>query len=1153
MSNTGCSELKNIQNVCKKGIGGLCGSSVSLAISEIFSDLVKSSIIVCKDNNEASEILSQLRFFSAVNEDQIIHIPEIEVLPYDTESPNASVSALRISAFNKLASMNGDKRLVVTTAAAATQYIMDFDYWINTQINLKVNEQVSIQQVEEKLIAVGYEKANLEVTKPGEFTVINNILDVYPLSHDKPARIAVSDSDHITSIKTFDSITQKSIATLESIQIFQAREVPLDKPSSILFRKNFRKEFSSATGDVTYSQISAGETPEGIEFYTYLYDKHTTLMEKLSERQFNVFLTSGFSSHYSQVISTAKERYEELKDDKKRKILPPQKVWLNSESLIDCISRTNSIFLSENKKGFDTVYDTENTGFSKKHSLSDIMSMLSPYVKKAEKVVFVLHSEARSDQIVAISRLLRMKSLFAKKWDEAKNAPEKAVIVYSNVNTGYFDNTHKILVVTEKEIFGMPIQAKIEDESEVIDEDNNHQFIKDLEIDDLVVHTHFGIGKYKGLKQLSLETDGNEYFTIEYQDSALAFVQISDLHLVNKYNGLNPESVKIDRLDEKGSSWKDEIAKVVDDIEGTALTLIEAQIQREKMVGIQIPEPKSDYYRFCREFPYQATNDQLKAVEDIKNDLVSSRPMDRLVAGDVGFGKTEVALRASMIVASAGAQVVLVAPSTILAQQHYRSFKARFESFGINVVELTSGTQKIEKEIIQQIESGEAHIIIGTHKAIKRAIDYHNLALVIIDEEHRFGVNDKENIRSRFSGINILAMTATPIPRTLNMSLSGIKDTSTLRQPPANRLNIRTIVSEFNDQLIVEAIKREMLRNGQLFFLHNNTTSIYARAEYLKNLFPDLRIGIAHGKMHALEVEAVMSAFYKHEFDMLIATTIIENGIDVPNANTILIENANAFGLAALHQLRGRVGRSTRQGYAYLLTSGNNITEEGMKRLNAMEKTSKIGEGYKLANHDLEIRGAGEILGENQSGHISKMGYSLYHYILNKCIEILKSNNFESLSDFQLQSLKEGDESINIDVGVKYSIPESYIPHPNLRLYYYRRISMAEKVSEVNDVFQEMEDRFGKSPYLVGNLIFITKLKMAAKRLKIVGIHANEDGGKIIFSRSVKDRDAILNIFVKDPENMQISAVQGEKAMIHFNKKLPNTKDRVGYIRKILL
>lgn len=1151
MSGTFFSTLDNIKEACKEGIGGLFGSSVSLAISERYARGSNGSLVLCKDNQEASEVLSQLRFFSDLGDKELLYIPETEVLPYDTESPNNSSSSLRIEAFNKIADSSEQKYLIVTTAAAAAQFIMDFDYWNASQLNLKVGNFFPIPDIELHLKATGYKRAELETSIQGDYLIINRIIDIYPVASKCAYRIVLDDDDCIQSIRSIDVTTQLTKDTFDAITVLQAREIPCNKDYGMTFRKNFRKEFHVSTADATYSAISSGEVPDGIEFYTYLFEQSTTLLTELSEKGYTVFLANNFAGHYTKLLEAAHQRFDELSNDVSRKVLHPTKVWLDSNSLISTLKQSYSIYLTPDKDNCSEVYDTEDTGFSKKHSLIDIIEMVTPYVKKSEKTIFVLHSEARADQIQVIAKILHMKSTFANKWSNAEDAKEKAVIVYSNMNKGYYDHQNKLLVVTEREIFGMPIQASIES-NEANAKSSIHDFIKSLEIGDLLVHTHYGVGRYAGLKLLGSNVSGNEYLTIEYQEDASAFVQMTDLHLVNKYNGLNPESVTIGKFDAKTNSWKKEINSVVEDIEGTALTLIEAHLQREQMVGIQLPEPKADYYRFCREFPYQATNDQLQAVSDIKADLTSTRPMDRLVAGDVGFGKTEVALRAAMIAASAGTQVVMVAPSTILAHQHFKSFEARFSNLKIKVCELTSGSAAQDKVKTKAIEDGEYQIIIGTHKAIRRNINYKNLSLVIIDEEHRFGVKDKDDIRRRFSGVNILAMTATPIPRTLNMSLTGIKDTSTLKTPPANRLNIRTIVNEFSDSVLLEAIKREVLRDGQLFFLHNNTTTIYKRAEQIQKLYPDLRIAIAHGKMDSLSVERIMADFHEYKYDMLIATTIIENGIDVPNANTILIENSDKFGLASLHQLRGRVGRALRQGYAYLLLPQDKaLAEQSEKRLRAMEKTAKIGEGYKLASHDLEIRGAGELLGEKQSGHISSMGYDLYHQILTKCVNILKESGAKSLTELQLETLRNGEESIKIDIGFDATIPDKYMPHPNLRLYYYRRINMATKEYHVTRILDELEDRFGKAPEAVRNLITIARIRLASAKHKLIHVHASNDGGGFVFSKYITAREPLIDLFVKDPEHMEITAIK-KGACVNFTRPLPTIKNRLDYIDSIL-
>ncbi|MEZ9708742.1 DEAD/DEAH box helicase [Vibrio breoganii] len=1101
-----------------KVIGGVTDASLAITASKLHTN--KSTLIICKDNTSLQEVTEQISFFGGIDKHNILEFKELETLPYDIESPHEELTASRIKTIQRILQPSTENLVVATTPISASQLIMDIEFWTNYKAEFKTGHifetcestQSMSAYVTENLGRLGYVDAKNEIRNRNSFVVTKNILEIFSSTASNPVRIIFNEDNVIESIYSFSASTQKNINKLTSVEVYSAREVPNSSEYTSVFRTNYRKQFLNAIREPMYQSVSKGFLPDGIEFYTSLFlEKPETLLSIATKKGFEVILAESAIDTYNTKYNYINTRYSELSLDSTRRILEPNQVWLDESQFLETLKQADLTILQKSYRG--TIHNEKITAnnLTKSHKLSEMLKQIRPWVEQAEQVIFTLKTDIRLDQLNVIASLLGLESPLkeAKSWEDIKNIGSNAVLTYANLHKGYFDKKSKTLLLTEQEIFGAAIFAK-SDKLEDVVATNPHAFLKDLEDGDLVVHRNYGLGRFRGLrkpegvdkqtyraKSSSRTTKAvlqktevaalKELFVIEYAKGIQTYIPQHQLHLINKYDGIELDDVTLSDFSQGESKWKQQLSDVIDGVEELSHNLISQANQRENIKGVKIDAISKQYFMFCKEFPYEPTQDQLRASAAILEDLRADKPMDRLVAGDVGFGKTEVALRAAMATVLGGFQVVMIVPSTILSSQHYESFKERFESFNINVVEL-SGSQsaKQNKDIIADINTGKAQIVIGTTKTIKANVAFHNLGLTIIDEEHRFGVKDKDTLHKRFEGINLLSMTATPIPRTLRSSLMGIKDTSTLSTPPAKRLSIRTRVELPNDILMKEAIEREQMRDGQGFVLHNDISTIQQRCDDLQKRYPSVRFSVLHGKMSAKMTEDIMAKFFNHEIDWLVATTIIETGIDVPNANTMIVDNADQFGMASLHQIRGRVGRSTRQGYCNLLKSSNILNKDAELRLHALLNASRLGDGYKLALTDMEIRGAGELLGTKQSKNIPKIGYTLYHEILDDCMKLLKEGENRPLTEGQKLQLKDGLSNVQVDLELDEGIPASYVPFDGVRSYFYRSLASAKTLEAVDSISEELEQRFGALPEKAIYFIEGAKLRVRAlgKRIK---------------------------------------------------------------------
>lgn len=1106
------------------------GSLKSLLVSKIFGFENRNTLVICETDHKAEEFYKELKFFSK-DSPSVLYLPDSETLPYDQESPHSGLTSIRARVFNKLSNDNEKEFVIVTSVSNVLRKTSRISHWRDIQIDIDCQQKISFDSLKEELLKMGYIENPQETSILGEFTIKNDIFDIFPLGMDKPVRIRKI-LEKVTKIQEYNPISQRSTSELESVKILSAKEMPVDETAIDSFRIMYRRNFKRVIGDAVYEGVMSGNFPLGIEYYLPLFQEETSTIFDYLSGDVNIVSIGSIDESIDKNIEQINQRFKDLSNDNTRKVLNPEMLWISKEEFNDKANSTVNIQISEEQLNSSFSIECRRNDVQRLAGLSDTVEQVEDWIDEYGKVVFCLHSDVRRTQLETICEMADYDLDFCESWSEALESSESAVALIAPVDKGFISDDN-LMVVSEREMFGQAIFAKMElDDQEYAVDYQSMQDLKNIASGEPIVHFKNGVGRVDGLSVTPIQGVDREYLLVKFDKESTIFVPMDELDMVSRYGGINTENTPLHEA--ASDKWIKGLNKAMKDIESTAHALISIEESRQKEKGIQLKKPKFEFQKFCNEFPFQETRDQKTAVSDIVSDLIKPQPMNRTIVGDVGFGKTEVAMRAAFVAASQGYQVAVMVPTTLLAMQHFESFKKRFESFGINIDCLSQKDSKDSKEVVRKIKSGEAGIVIGTHKIIQKDVVFKNIGLMIVDEEHRFGVAHKNKIKDFKGKVNLLFMTATPIPRTLSMSLHGVRDLSIIATPPAKRLSIRTIVSKREDSVVSEAIQREMMRDGQIFVLHNSIETIEQRAEEIRSLIPGIRVGVGHGRMSEAQLESVMSDFYKKKYDLLVCTTIIETGIDVPNANTILIEKSDRFGIAQLHQLRGRVGRSNHQAYAYLMLDDKPVSESAMKRLKAMEKATKLGEGFVLANHDLEIRGAGELLGDEQSGHIQNIGFTLYMRLLNRAITMLKEGK-------DIDSLYQSTSEVKVDLGISALIDSDYIQNQQIRLSLYKRFSSVQKISEIDNIKEELEDKFGSIPENTKNIINVSKLRCYLKQLDITKLSMNQEQGVIVFSEhSAINTDRILDLIDEDNSKYSMTGPYS----FSFKHDTPKSEDR---------
>ena len=1106
-------------------VGQLYGSSRSLFLAEQVAAHDGLSVVVCCDMADAEQLEHELRFFSG-NVHRVYRFPDLETLPYDQFSPHQDIISERIRCLATISSAQSG--VLVLPVSTLLQKVAPRDFIRQRSLDLRVGDRRDITELRTELGNYGY-RAVAQVEEHGEFSARGSILDLYPMGSANPYRIDFFD-DEVESIRSFDAETQLSVEKIDRVQLLPAQEYPLDEDGILKFRLRFRETFDIDPNTCpVYVDVSEGLASAGVEYYLPLFfDELACLVDYLPANS-RFLIDDAALTHAQGFVSQVEERYESRRYNLEWPLLPPESLFLDAETLERRLSEYPSLYFSTFK--LDTE-DPQNLNcdsqaipqLTVQPTSEEPVAALQKFINKPalDKILFSAESTGRRE---LLSEMLRQHGIHASpidSWAEfCERSDERCFLIASNLENGMTLGHQGIAVITENQLFGeRAVQRRRRKYRKTRDSESTIQSLADLQMGAPVVHEDHGVGRYQGLKTLTVSGIATEFLCIEYANDDKLYVPVSSLHLISRYTGASEENAPLHKL---GSDrWTRSRKKAQQKIHDIAVELLDIQARREAMQGFAHDVALTEYQQFASEFPFEETPDQELAIEAVISDMRAERPMDRIVCGDVGFGKTEVCMRAAFIAANAGAQVAVLVPTTLLAQQHYQNFLDRFADWPIRIASLTrfTGRGELDKNLAD-IAAGKVDIVIGTHKLLSEEIRYQNLGLVIIDEEHRFGVRHKEKLKAMRASVDLLTMTATPIPRTLNMSLSGMRDLSIIATPPMQRHAIKTFVSRWNPDTIVEGCQRELKRGGQIYFLHNEIKTIEKTAEELQQLLPEARIGIVHGRMKEKELERVMLDFYHHRCNLLVCTTIIESGIDVPTANTIFINRADKLGLAQLHQIRGRVGRSHHRAYAYLIVpSERSMTGDAQKRLLAIESLEDLGVGFTLATHDLEIRGAGEILGDEQSGQITEIGFTLYAELLERAVQSLKAN---LPIDFDQPIMRASE----VDFHTPALIPEDYIADIHRRLIEYKRIASASDNAALREIQMELIDRFGLLPEPLKHLFRITQIKLQTVQIGIDKIDIGETGGKIVFNQKPNiDPMKIIELIQSDPQQYRFDGKQ---------------------------
>jgi transcription-repair coupling factor (superfamily II helicase) len=1137
--------------------GQLYGSALPLVISQLAKKQQRFVLLITADVTSAQQLSHELKFFLA-NSDidiPILNLPDWEMLPYDHFSPHQDIVSERLSSLYQLSRQKSG--ILIVPVHSLMQQLPPVDYIEDNTLIIKQGTQINIDDFRLDMSKKGYRYVNT-VYEHGEFSVRGSLIDIFPMGSTKPYRLDLFD-DELETIKTFDIESQRSQEEVKAINMMPAREFPTNKEAIELFRKQYREQIG---GDLLsshiYSDISEGVIPAGIENYIPLFFNHTsTLFDYLPKDTISCYF-HDLHADAEQFINDVKFRYEQYRHDINRPLLEPGKLFLTVEGLFNGFASFHSIvyqsFEYNNKDGV--------TNFSSKipepvqidnqtsHPFEKIKQLISTTINSSStnnkgKILFVCETPGRRESLLD---LLKAQKIYPKTVTSYRHFIDSDLDM--GITTGYLGNgltfnNPDLIIIAENQLYGdqvMQRRRRRQRSNNNRNEDIVINSLAELQIGAPVVHEDNGVGRYMGLVTIAVDEQQTEFLLLEYQGGDKLYVPVSSLHLISRYTGANPDTAPLHKLG--SGQWEKAKRKAKEKIRDVAAELLDIYAQREAQKGFIYPLNDRDYQQFCSAFPFEETPDQQQAIEQVIGDMTSSKPMDRLVCGDVGFGKTEVAMRAAYIAVQGGKQVAILVPTTLLSQQHTENFQDRFAELPVKIAGLSRfQTNKEQKLILNELNKGTIDIIIGTHKLLQKDIKFNELGLLIIDEEHRFGVRQKEQFKKFRNKVDILTMTATPIPRTLNMSLAGIRDFSIIATPPAKRLAIKTFVHEWSNETIREACHRELMRGGQVFVLHNKVDTIEKRARELNELLPDAKIDLAHGQMHEKQLEKVMGDFYHQRFNILVCTTIIETGIDIPTANTIIIERADRFGLAQLYQLRGRVGRSHHRAYAYLTVPPKKLmSADAVKRLEAIESIEDLGAGFTLATHDLEIRGAGELLGEGQSGQMQEIGFTLYTDLLDRAVKSLKEGKEPDLD----KNTRLGTE---IDLNIAALIPDDYLPDVHNRLIMYKRIANVKDDSEIKELQIEMIDRFGLLPDQIKNLFSITSLRLKSTPLGIIDISFSDTGGRIVFEETPNiDPMKIISLIQTKPNKFKLEGNNKLKLL----EKISVAEKRIDYLDHLI-
>ncbi|NRF26266.1 transcription-repair coupling factor [Vibrio coralliilyticus] len=1092
MSNTSLFNLANPSGAGdKKQVGNLQGASLALAIAELANQHSSHTLLAVADPQTALKLLQEIEQFT---QQEVSLFPDWETLPYDNFSPHQEIISDRIARLYQLPTQISGITIVPINTLLQRQSPRDF--LMQHTLMVKVGDLYSLEKLRIQLEKSGYRHVD-QVFGPGEYASRGSILDLFPMGASDPFRIDFFD-DEIDTIRTFDPENQRSIDDVQEIRLLPAHEFPTSESAIEDFRIRWRQRFEARREpESVYMQVSKGTWPAGIEYWQPLFFEHTeTLFDYIADES-QLITVGDLEAAIDHFLSDVDYRYDQRKVDPLRPLLPPEELWLKKDELFSRFKTLPQIQLSADavveKQGRTNPTIQPLPELAVQHQNKEPMSALRQFSENfTGKIVFSVESEGRREALLELLQRIKLRPVEHESFSAATESNDKFTLVLGASEHGFLFGDNQVALICESDLLGDRVIQRRRKDRKTTNSDAVIRNLAELKPGQPVVHIDHGIGRYIGLQTLEAGGMTTEYVTLEYQNDAKLYVPVAALNLISRYSGGAEESAPLHKLG--GEAWAKARRRAAEKVRDVAAELLDVYAKRELKPGYKFALDRDQYATFKAGFPFEETDDQSMAINAVMSDMCQAKAMDRLVCGDVGFGKTEVAMRAAFLATDNGKQVAVLVPTTLLAQQHFENFRDRFANLPIRVEVLSRfKTAKEQKQVLQDIEDGKVDLVVGTHKLLSNDIKFKDLGLLIVDEEHRFGVRQKEKMKAMRADVDILTLTATPIPRTLNMAMSGMRDLSIIATPPARRLAIKTFVRQRDDAVVREAVLREIMRGGQIYFLHNQVETIEKVAADLEKLIPEARVTVAHGQMRERELERIMNDFYHQRFNLLVCTTIIETGIDVPTANTIIMDRADNLGLAQLHQLRGRVGRSHHQAYAYLLTPHPKaMTKDAIKRLDAIASLEDLGAGFTLATHDLEIRGAGELLGDEQSGQIQSVGFTLYMEMLEQAVEALKEGKEPSLDEL----LREQTE---VEMRLPALLPDDYIPDINTRLSMYKQIASVSDKAELDDLKIELIDRFGLLPDATKNLLSVSEMKLEAGSLKVKKIEAHDKGGFIEF------------------------------------------------------
>ena len=1124
---------------------GLPGDASALAIAEASRRHDGPLLVVTAGSTEAQQLRRGLRFFAP--DEDIELMPDWEVLPYDVFSPHQDIVSERLRALHRLSRRR--RGILILPVATLMQRIAPPEFLRSTVTRLAVGEALDLEAMRRGLEQAGYRCVS-EVLEHGEFTVRGSILDLFPMGATAPYRIDLFDTE-IDTIRRFDPETQRSAERLESIELLPAHEFPTDEAAISRFRHQFRARFEGdPMASAVYQSVSDGHIPNGIEAYLPLFFEQTASLFDYLPADTLAIRHGDIDTQMDTDWHQIGERFEQRRHDRERPLLPPDTLYLNPDHVRQGLNAHPLIDIAadhrrEPARARDRSLSSRPLpdlarGSAEHDGLDALVRFIGEHTGT---VLLTAETPGRREALRERLQADNLRPSAMEDWPTFLTERPSVGLTVAPLDHGFRLPDSDIAVIPEAALY--PERAEQRRRRKSAPQRDPESIIRDLT--DLrpgapVVHEQHGVGRYRGLQTLTIDQVDTEFLTLEYAGDDKLYVPVSSLHLISRYTGADTDEAPLHRLG--SGQWEKARRRAAEKARDVAAELLDIYARREAQQGEPHRVPEDEYARFAAQFPFEETPDQEVAIHAVLQDLKRSRPMDRVVCGDVGFGKTEVAMRAAFAGVQSGRQVAVLVPTTLLCQQHYQNFSDRFADWPVRIEQLSRFQSANEQaRTLADLEAGEVDIVIGTHKLLQRSVQFRELGLLIIDEEHRFGVRQKETLKRMRANVDVLNLTATPIPRTLNMSLAGLRDLSIIATPPARRLAVKTFVNEWNDALIREACLRELHRGGQVYFLHNDVQSIQRTAEALAELLPEARVRTAHGQMPERELERVMLDFYHQRYNILVCTTIIESGIDVPTANTIIINRADHLGLAQLHQLRGRVGRSHHRAYAYLLAPPRRSqTPDAAKRLEAIASLEDLGIGFALASHDLEIRGAGELLGEGQSGQIHEVGFTLYNDLLDRAVQSLKAGQEPALT----QPLEQATE---VDLHIPALLPADYLPDVHTRLVMYKRIASAKGADGLRELQVEMIDRFGLLPEPAKNLMAIAQLRQRAQAMGIERIEAGPSSGLVQFSDAPQvDAGALVRMVQEQPA---VYRLEGQERL-RFRLETETPEARIEAIEQML-